>query len=184
VSPGSTLRRWTGAAIGGGAFALAVLVLLGVLISPRFAVPRFGGDRIFSIRRIIECGIWGVPVRGLVVFRSSDQVVSGVPDAVFCEPDQVGDCAYQAGRSGPAGSFDFRVSFDFVTVNGVKTEGAEEKVLVVSAPGCKRQELHVRDRRAPYQVVLECPERSRGRPPAPPLSVGAVSGRVTTRSLQ
>ena len=174
MSAGSTTRRWVGAAIGAIALGLGVFVLLGVLISPRFAVLRYAEDPIFSIRRLIVCGVWGVPVRGLVVARSSNQVVSGVPDAVFCEPDQVGDCANPVGEAGPGGSFDFRVAFDFASINGVRSEMQEEKVLVVSAPGCKRQELRVRDRRTPYRVVLECPERSRRLPPAPPLSADAM----------
>jgi hypothetical protein len=174
MSPDSTLRRWAGAAIGGGALALAVLVLLGTLIAPRLEIVHEAEARIVSIYRIISCGVWGVPVRGLVTARSADHSVSVVPDALFCKPNDA-DCIRPVGRADTAGSFDFRVQFHFQSINGISTDKQEEETIVVRAPGCNPQELRVQDQRAPYRVILECPQRSVGPPPAPPLSVGVAS---------
>jgi hypothetical protein len=176
VSLGSTtIRRWAGAAIAGIALALGVFVLLGILISPRVAVVRHAEDRIVAFYRTIVCGVWGVPVRGLVITRNPDQSISAVPGAIFCETDLASaDGCHTIGESGPEGSFDFKVAFDFVSTDG-STEKQEEKALLVTAPGCTPHELRVRDRRAPYQVILDCPNRSIGPPAAPAVSVSALS---------
>lgn len=168
----NTMRRWVGAAIAGLGLALGVLALLGALTSPRFAVARRVEARIVAFYRTVVCDCSGLPIRGLVITRNPDHGTSPVPDALFCYPRNFSadGCAYPIGSSGPEGSFDVEVDFGFVSV----TDEREGKAtVVVSAPGCTPTELRVR-RRGPYQVILDCPHRSSGPPPAPPIPVSAV----------
>jgi hypothetical protein len=174
MSPGSSTWRWAGAVIGGSALALGVFVLLGALISPRFAVVRHVVEvRIVAFYRRTVCDCSGLPMRGLVLTRNPDNSTSVVPGAVFCDPRflSADGCAYPAGISGRDGSFDFEVDFDLVSFP--RRERDEKATVLVSAPGCTPKELRVR-RRGPYEVILDCPHRNNGLPAVPSSPVNAL----------
>ena len=119
--------------------------------------------------RVIECGVFGVPVRGLVVTSNPDHSVVGVPGAVFCETYRAltDGCADPIGRTGNGGAFDFKVAFSWSSTNS-STQKEEERILIVSAPGCTPQQLRVRDDRAPHRVALDCQQPRSGTPITPP----------------
>jgi hypothetical protein len=170
VSPGSSTRRWVGAAIGSIAVGLGVFALLGTMISIGSGSCLDCGGFPGLISRIHTFawgdGRWGVPVHGLVVTRTPNKSLIAVPDALVCQTTSYrawnNQCHDLLSKSAPDGAFDLTLDFTYETLNDELVSWQEEESVMVVAPGCAPQELVVRDPGSPDARRRAAPRRGRG----------------------